>query len=171
VDLKRFAVAFGREVLHSIEFGCGFLQICRVLAIRATDNLIFAGRRIDHELFGLRSAHSPGVGVDYEVIQAAAVEDAPVCIAVLLIRNIETGGIDVEGVGVLHHELPHAQQAGLWPRLIAKFRLNLIPDLRQLLVAAQLFAGDLGHNLFMCEPEAEIAAFAVFQAEKIFAHD
>ncbi len=54
----------------------------------------------------------------------------------LVIGGIQTGLIQIEGVGILHNELPHAQEAGFWTRLIAELRLNLIPDLGKLLVAA-----------------------------------
>ena len=54
--------------------------------------------------------------------------------------------------------------------LIAEFGLNLVPDLRQLLVAAQLLAGDLGHDLFMGHAQTEVGALAVFQPEHVVAH-
>ena len=59
---------------------------------------------------------------------------------------------------------------GLRPRLIAKLGLNLIPDLRQLLVAAQFFARDIGHDLFVRHAQAQIGALAVFQAKHVVAH-
>jgi len=88
----------------------------------------------------------------------------------VLYKDSKTGGIDVEGIRILHHELPHPQQARLRPRLIAKLGLNLIPDLRQLLVAAQFLASNLGHVLFMRHAQAKVGALAVFQPEKIVAH-
>ncbi len=49
-------------------------------------------------------------------------------------------------------------------------RPDLIPDLGELLVAAQLAAADGGHHLFMSHPQAEIAFEAVFQPEHVVAH-
>ena len=92
---------------------------------------------------------APGVRVNHHVLQAAAVKNAAVYVAVFLIGHIQTRGIDIERVRVLHDELPHPQQTGLGPRFVAKFGLNLIPDLRQLLVAAQFLAGDFRHVLFV----------------------
>ena len=60
---------------------------------------------------------------------------------------------------------------GLRPRFIAKLGLNLIPDLRQLLVAAQFAARNERHHLFVRHTQAEIAAKAVLQAEHVVAHD
>ena len=60
---------------------------------------------------------------------------------------------------------------GFGPRLVAELGLNLVPDLRQLLVAAQLAARDGRHHLFVRHAQAEIAPEAVLQAEHVVAHD
>ena len=67
----------------------------------------------------------------------------------LLIGNVKARGVDVERVRIFHHELPHPQQTRFGARFVAEFTLNLVPDLGKLLVAAQLFARDLGHGLFL----------------------
>ena len=83
---------------------------------------------------------------------------------------VKAGLVDVEGVAILHDELAHAQQARFGPRLVAELGLNLVPDLRQLLVAAQFAARDRGHDLFVRHAQAQVGALAVFQAEHVFAH-
>src|ERR1019366_6308754 len=55
-------------------------------------------------------------------------------------------------------------------RLVAKFGLNLVPDLRQLLVAAQFFTRDVGHHFFVRHAETQIGALAVLQAKHVVAH-
>src|SRR5438270_5921706 len=107
---------------------------------------------------------------DYKVIQPATIKNLSVDVVVLLIRNLQPISVDVEGIGVLHKELAHPQQACFWPRLVTKFGLNLVPDLRQLLVAAQFFAGNLGHDLFRCHAETKVGSFTVLEAEKIVTH-
>src|SRR5207237_6294625 len=67
-------------------------------------------------------------------------------------------------------ELANAQESGFGPRLVAKFRLDLVPDLGELLVAAQFLAGDVGDDLLVGHGEAELGALAVFQAEHVVAH-
>ena len=89
----------------------------------------------------------------------------------LLVSDVQAAGIEIEGVGILHDELAHAQQAGFRPRLIAELGLNLIPDLRQLLVAAQFAARNGGHHFFVRHAQAQVAPEAVFQAEHVVAHD
>ena len=89
----------------------------------------------------------------------------------LVVAGVEAGVVDVEGVGVLHDELADAQQAGLGAGLVAELGLDLVPDLRELLVAAELVARDGGHDLFVGHGEAELGAFAVLEAEHVVAHD
>ncbi len=88
----------------------------------------------------------------------------------LFVSRIKTGRVDIEGVGIFHDELPHAQQSGLGTRLIAKLGLYLIPDLRQLLIAAQLTARNRGHYFFVRHAQTEIAVEAVFEAEHVRSH-
>ena len=54
--------------------------------------------------------------------------------------------------------------------LVAELGLDLVPDLGELLVAAQLLAGDVGDDLFVGHGEAELGALAVLQAEHVVAH-
>ena len=89
---------------------------------------------------------------------------------VLVVALVEAGRVDIEGVGVLHDELADTEQAGLGAGLVAELGLDLVPDLRELLVAAQLVARDGGHDLFVGHGQAELGAFAVFEAEHVVAH-
>ena len=57
--------------------------------------------------------------------------------AVLFVGGVQSCGVHVEGVGILHDELAHAQQAAFRTRLIAELGLDLVPDLGQLFVAPQ----------------------------------
>ena len=89
----------------------------------------------------------------------------------LVVGDVEAGFVDVEGVGVLHNELADAEKAGFGAWLVAELGLDLVPDLGELLVAAELVAGDGGHDLFVRHSEAEVGAFAVLEAKHVFAHD
>ena len=89
---------------------------------------------------------------------------------VLEVGNVEPRGINVERVRVLHDELAHPQQARLGTRLVAELGLNLIPDLRQLLVAAQLLARDVGHDFFVGHAQTKVGALAILEAKHVLAH-
>ena len=53
-------------------------------------------------------------------------------------RDVEPLLVPVERVRVLHHELAHAQEAAAGTRLVPVFRLEVVEDLRQVAVRAQL---------------------------------
>ena len=103
--------------------------------------------------------------------QSAAGEDSAIGVVVLRVGSVEAVGVHIEGVRVLHDELPHAQQAGFRARLVAELGLDLVPDLRQLLVAAQLAARHGGHDFFVRHAKAKVAAETVLQPEHVVAHD
>ncbi len=63
------------------------------------------------ELLALAAAHGAGHRLDDDVVEAEAVEDADVGLAVQLVALVEPGGVDVEGVAVLHDELATAEHA------------------------------------------------------------
>src|SRR5215831_1632310 len=107
--------------------------------------------------------------LDGDIVQTAAVKDAAVRLPVLLVRDIEPRGMEIEGIRVLHDELPHPKKSAFRTGLVAELGLNLIPDLRQLLVAAQLVR-DRSHDFLVSHGQAEVAASAVAQPEQIIAH-
>ncbi len=84
-------------------------------------------------------------------------------------RSIETFAIHVERVRVLHDESAQAHQAGFWPWLVAKLDLNLIPNLRQLLVRTDFIARDGREHFFMRHAETHVRAFAILKTEHVIA--
>src|SRR5258708_29787108 len=88
----------------------------------------------------------------------------------LVVGDVQASLVDIERIGILHQKLADAQKAGLGARLVAELSLNLVPDLRELLVAAELLAGDVGDDLFVSHGEAELGAPAILQAEHVVAH-
>ena len=169
LDQLRQAVAGGFEVDDRCEPAGGLFEVRRVAGGAGGDE-VFAGLGVDHELLRLRATHRAGVGLDGDELQAAAGEDAAVDLVVLVVGDVQAGFVDVEGVGVLHDELTDPQQACLGARLVAELGLDLVPDLRQLLVAAQLVAGNGGHHLFVGHAQAKVGALAILQAKHVGAH-
>ena len=150
------------QLRHLRQFRSRLFHVGCVAALGAACDQVFAGLGRHHELMRLRAAHRPGVRLHHHELQPASIKNFAIALMVLLIRNIQPGGIQIERVRVLHDELPHSQQPRFRPRLIAEFRLYLIPDLRQLLIAAQLFTRDIGHHFFVCKAQAQVGALAVF---------
>ena len=167
---QRLPILESRKIRHLVQFRCSLLQVSRVIASIAAHNPVFPGRCAHHEFMRLLPSHRPRVRLHHHVLQPAAVENPAVRVVVLLIARVQAGFVQVKRVGILHHELSHAQQPGFWARFIAKLGLNLIPDLRKLLVAAQFFPRDLGHVLFVRHRQTQFSPLAVFQAEQVVAH-
>ena len=170
VKLLRRHVAFGVGGQGSRWHRRGLLQVGRVTAPLANCNQIFARFRRHHELVRLAAAHCARVGLHYHVLQPAAIENAAVRPIVFLVGCVQPRLVYIEGIGILHDELAHPQQPRFRSRLVAEFGLNLVPDLRKLLVTAQFSSGDRSHHLFMGHTQAQIAPEAVFQPEHVFAH-
>ena len=74
--------------------------------------------------------------------------------------------VTVEGVGVLHHELAHAEQTASWARLVAILGLEVVPGLRQLPVALQLTRME-GERLLMGQREHEPPPRAILDVKDL----
>ena len=169
VDELGCAVAGWGQVVDGGEAGGGALEIGGVAGSGRRDE-VFAGVGVDHELLRLGAAHGAGVGFDGDEVETAAGEDAAVDGVVLVVGEVEAGGVEIEGVGVLHEELADAEEAGAGAGLVAELGLDLVPDLGKLLVGAELVAGEGGHDLFVGHGEAELGALAVLEAKHVVAH-
>ena len=72
----------------------------------------------------------------------------------------------VKRVGIFHDEFSGSQNTKSWPRFVPEFGLNLVVINRQLLMTAQLSAGNVGNDLFVGRAEAKIAIMPVFKFEQ-----
>ena len=166
---RQISLRIGRRGLRSHRHS--LFEIRVIPALAADRDQVLARARRHHELVRLAAAHRSRMRLDRDRLQPAALEDPRVGLIVLLVSGVQPGGVEIERVGVLHDELPHAQQSGFRPRLVAKLGLDLVPDLRQLLVAAQLAPRDRRHHLFVRHAEAQVAVEAVLEPEHVLAHD
>ena len=125
-----------------------------------------AGRE---ELLALRPAHRTGQRRHDDVVEPEPVEDADVGLAVRGVRAVQAGVVDVEGVGVLHHELAAAQQAGPRPLLVAELGLDLVDPQRQVLVRRVEVLHQQGEELLVGRAEHVVGALAVLEPEHVVA--
>ncbi len=86
------------------------------------------------------------------------------------VAAVQSVEVDVERVRVLHDELAQPQQPGLRPRFVAELGLDLVPDLRQVLVGTDLLAGDIGEHFLVSHAEAQIPVGTVLEAKHVVAH-
>ena len=73
----------------------------------------------------------------------------------------------MEAVGVLHHELARAHHAEARADLVAELGLDLVEVDRQLAVALELAARDVGDDLLVGGPEHHVAVVAVLEPQQL----
>jgi len=145
------------------------LDVGRVAAGAAEDDDVLPRRARRHVLVTDRAAHHAGVAQHHHRLKAAAAHDAVIGLDVLLVAALQPPHVTVEAVGVLHDELACAQHAALGPRLVAFLRLEVVPELGQLLVAAHLARRDPGDDLLVGHRQGHVGALAVLEAEHLLA--
>ena len=143
------------------------LDVGGVVARGAADVGVLADLGLGEELLARRPAHRTGRRLDDDVLEAEPVEDPDVGVAVLLVGLLEPGVVDVEGVGVLHHELAPAQQPGARTRLVAVLGLDLVDRERQVLVGGVEVLHHEGEHLLVRGAEEVVGALAVLEPEDV----
>src|SRR5665647_2751794 len=118
---------------------------------------------------GRRAAHRTGGRLDDDVVETQAIEDLDIGAAVRVIRGLQAGVVDVEGVGVLHDELATAQQAGARTYLVAILELDLVDRQGQILVGAVEVLDRQREHLFVRGAEQVVSALAVLEPEDVLA--
>jgi hypothetical protein len=147
----------------------GLLDVGGVVAGGAADDVVLARLGGGHELHRGAPAHGAAGRLGGDERDAQAREDPAVRLVVQVEGAVQPRLVQVEAVGVLHGELPHPQQAGLGAGLVAELGLDLVPDLRQLAVGAQL-QRQQREDLLVGHAEREVGAPAVAQPEHLLAH-
>ena len=83
--------------------------------------------------------------------------------------TVEARFVDVHRIGILHREFAHPEESALGPRLVSKLGLELVPGLGEFLIRAK-FAGQVGKDLLVGHPQADITAPAILELEHLAAH-
>ena len=139
----------------------------RVLALRAIRDVRLAGVSEHGEFVRVAAADRAAVGLDRTERQAHARVDLAVRIIHFLVRDHHAVRVFVERVQVFHDKLAAAHEAEARTALVAELVLDLVEHDRQLLVAVELVAHEVGNHLLMRRAEAEVAAMTVFDAHHL----
>ncbi len=146
--------------------GARHLYVGRV-ARRGERDVVLARPAGRHVLVGADAAHHPHVRLDPVPLEPGPVEDAVVGLDMELIRALEAVRINVERVRVLHDELAGAEHPGAGPRLVALLGLEVVEDLRQVAVRADLARDVPGDVLLVAQREHEVGAAPVLELEDL----
>ncbi|KWV89428.1 hypothetical protein PFLmoz3_00850 [Pseudomonas fluorescens] len=119
------------------------------------------------EFVGAGTADGAVVRFNRAELQAQAREHVAVGLVHAVVGRLQGSLVGVERIGVLHDELAATHQAEAWADLVTKLGLDLIQVERQLLIAAQLVAHQVGDDFFVGRAGAEIAAMTVFKAQQL----
>ena len=136
----------------------------------AINDGIFPSRCDDLKLFAQIAADGAAVSRDCAVAQTKAVKNAAVSIGHIGIAGFGGFGAAVKAVGVFHDEFAPTHQTKTRTALIAEFGLNLVKVFRQLLIAFEFLAGDVGYHFFAGGLYDKVTAVAVFNAQQLRAH-
>ncbi len=118
------------------------------------------------ELVGASTADGAGVGLHRTEIQAQAGEDVAVRLMHAIVGFLQRLLREMEGVGVLHQEFASAHQPEARADLVTELGLDLVEVDRQLLVAVQLIAGQVGNDFFVGRAHAEFAVVTILQSQQ-----
>ncbi len=114
------------------------VAVGRVVAVLAGDEHVLTRARRCEEVDAELAAHDPALGLDVVGLEAAPLEHSLVRVAIRLEAAPQAVLVTVERVRVFHDELAYAEQSPARARLVAVLRLEVVPELRQLLVRLEL---------------------------------
>ena len=155
--------------LRRLRHGKRKFHVRRIPAPVAERHIVLARRRRRHVLVRHGPAHHARVALDHVELDAAAGIDLLVCFEVQFVGLVQARLVPVEAVGVLHGELARTQDAALGPRLVPQLGLDLVPDLRQVPVGADVVRREPGHGLLVRHGKAHVPLAAVLQPEHLVA--
>ena len=136
------------------------LEVGGVVAVLARHERVLSGPRRSEEVDRGAPAHHPRLRPHGVVLEPATLEDAVVGALLRSEAPLEALLVTVEGVGVLHDELAHADESGAWAGLVPDLRLEVVEDLRQLAVGGDL-ARVVGDRLLVRHGQHERPAHSI----------
>ena len=161
LSLSSSAFAFKRQGRRQFDIGSviGSVAVC--------DN-VFAAFSQYLEFVRAGAADAAGVCGDGAEFQTQTGKDTAVSVVHILIGRLKRGVVGMEGISVFHDELARAHHTETRAHFVAEFGLDMVKVFRQLFVAVDFFAYDVGNNFFTGWTHAEIAVMTVFQAQQFF---
>jgi hypothetical protein len=144
----------------------GQFDVGGVIRVRAEGDVVFAGIGQHVEFMRAGAADRAGVGRDGAEFQAQAGEDAAVGVVHVAVFALQVGERGVEGVAVLHQELAAAHDAEAGADFVAELGLDLVEVNRQLAVALDVAAHDVGDDFLVRRADDEFALVAVLEAQQ-----
>src|ERR1700693_5849135 len=166
--LHRFDSAALRPV-EGNRAGLGLLRIGGILTRSADGQTVFSAVGQDEKLMGRGPSDTSRVSLYRTEIEPAPGKYPGIGLIHLVVGLPGPVDIGIKTISVFHDKLPSAHQAKPGTDFIAEFRLNLIEDLWENLIGADLVPDNIGNDLFMGRADTEITVMTVLETEKLFA--
>ena len=117
----------------------------------------------------MRTAAADGAGIrcNCAEFQSKSGEDTTVGLVHHIVGSFQTFEVGVERIRVFHQEFAGAHHAETRAHFIAEFGLNLVEIDRQLTIAADFSARDVGDHFFVGRSKAELIVVAVFNFQHL----
>ena len=145
----------------------GHLEVGGVVVAVGERDRVLARVREHVEFLRRAAADAARVRAHGAELELQALEDRGVGAVHGLVTLLERGVVEVERVRVLHRELARAHHAEARPDLVAELGLDLVEIDRQLAVALQLAARDVGDHFLVRRAVAERAVVPVLDAQQL----
>ena len=170
LDVRGVTLRYGDLARLAVNDAGRGLHVGAVVAVVAEDDGILAHGGEQHVLVGDLAAHHAAVGGDgHDLGHACAGEDAVVGVIADLVVALQILLGGMEGIGVLHGELAHADQAAAAAGLVAELGLDLIDHEGILGVAVGHVAHEVHGGLLVGHAQHHVAAGAVGEAQQLAA--
>ena len=114
------------------------------------------------------TAHDTRITLHHHRFNAHATVDAEISVVFFLVVTVQVFLAGVEAVGVLHQEFADADKAAAGAGFVTVLGLELVEHHRQLLVAVEHVAHEVGHGLFVRHGEHHVVVVAILEAEQFF---
>ena len=157
----------GRSAMHAGCDGFGELDVGGVIGARAVCDRVLTRLGEHLELVRSLAADRTGVGGNRPKLETEPGEDARIRVVHRLVRLEHAVLVRVERIRILHHELARAHHAETRADFVAELGLDMIEIHRQLFVAFQLLARDVGDDFFGGRLDHEVALMAVLDAQQV----
>ena len=145
----------------------GQLDIGGVIGTRAPGDCVLARVGQHLELVRCAAADLAGVGGDRAEFEPEPGEDPGVRVVHQPVRLQHAGVVDIERVRILHDEFARSHHPEARAHLVAELGLDMVEVHRQLPVALQILARDVGDHFLGRRLEDEIALMTVLQTQQL----